>query len=116
MIRAIRLWFCRRGWHSKEWALMSHNYDTCTVCGRHFPHGRDNQVDMEHVVDGPDWNDCTDEQRIASARAALPSGYAIVPVVPTDAMVAAMKPLTDGPPTHRWQWIWNELIVAAGQR
>lgn len=43
------------------------------------------------------------------------AGFAIVPKVPTDEMVAAMKPLTDGPPTRRWQWIWNKLIAAAAR-
>jgi hypothetical protein len=62
----------------------------------------------------PERHDAITSMRFAKSieRTLAEAGYVIVPRVPTDAMVAAMKPMTDGPPTRRWQWIWNELIEA----
>lgn len=41
-------------------------------------------------MDGPSWSDCTTEQRLAAARAALPDDYAIVPREPTAEAIATI--------------------------
>lgn len=44
----------------------------------------------------------------------VPDGWALVPIEPTPAMATVMREkLENGPPTHRWHWIWHELLEAA---